>query len=159
MKTKKWYKLDNIGKFYASIKNTRINNIQRVNKIIKITPYKYMNNNMYHARTPEPNLRGRNKLKQKRAKMKINNNFAAKTFIPLNMNYINYNYNNQYSNENIVKNTYDVGYVNKNDCLNLKINNNNESHNISILNNTKISQEKIDRTKQIMAYNNKERNN
>ena len=103
--------------------NTRINNIQRVNKIIKITPYKYMNNNMYHARTPEPNLRGRNKLKQKRAKMKINNNFAAKTFIPLNMNYINYNYNNQYSNENIVKNTYDVGYVNKTDYLNISKNN------------------------------------
>ena len=103
--------------------NTRINNIQRVNKIIKITPYKCMNNNMYHARTPEPNLRGRNKLKQKRAKMKINNNFAAKTFIPLNMNYINYNYNNQYSNENIVKNTYDVGYVNKTDYLNISKNN------------------------------------
>ena len=84
---------------------------------------KYMNNNMYHARTPEPNLRGRNKLKQKRAKMKINNNFAAKTFIPLNMNYINYNYNNQYSNENIVKNTYDVGYVNKTDYLNISKNN------------------------------------
>ena len=101
--------------------NTRINNIQRVNKIIKITPYKYTNHNIYHARTPEPNLRGRNKLKQKRVKMKINDNYAAKTFIPLNMNYINYN--NQYSNENIVKNSYDVGYVNNTDYLNISKNN------------------------------------
>ena len=103
--------------------NVRINNIQRVNKITKITPYKAMNNNIYHARTPEPNLRGRNKLKQKKVKMKINNNYAAKTFIPLDTNYYtNYN-NNQYSNENIVKNAYDVAFVNKTDYLN--INNNN----------------------------------
>ena len=96
--------------------NIKINNIQRVNKIIKITPYKYMNQNIYHAKTPEPNLRGRNKLKQKKVKMKYTNNYDAKTFIPLDMNYTNYN--NQYSNEIKAKNTYDV-YVNKNEYLNV----------------------------------------
>jgi hypothetical protein len=96
--------------------NIKINNIQRVNKIIKITPYKYMNQNIYHAKTPEPNLRGRNKLKQKKVKMKYINNYDAKTFIPLDMNYTNYN--NQYSNEIKAKNTYDV-YVNKNEYLNV----------------------------------------
>ena len=101
--------------------NIRINNIQRVNKIIKITPYKVMNQNVYHARIPEPNLRGRNKLKQKKVKMKLNNHYAAKTFIPLNVDYNNYN--NQYLNENKIKNAYDVGYVNKTEYLNISKNN------------------------------------
>lgn len=35
MKTKKWYKLDNIGKFYASIKNTRIPKVFRYSAILK----------------------------------------------------------------------------------------------------------------------------
>ena len=35
MKTKKWYKLDNIGKFYASIKNTKIPKVFRYSAVLK----------------------------------------------------------------------------------------------------------------------------
>ena len=60
--------------------NIKINNIQNVNRIIKISPYKVPNQNIYHAKTPEPNLRRRNKLKQKKIRA---NNFITKTFIPI----------------------------------------------------------------------------
>ena len=35
MKTKKWYKLDNIGKFYASIKNTKTPKVFRYSAVLK----------------------------------------------------------------------------------------------------------------------------
>ena len=87
--------------------NIKINNIQNVNRIIKISPYKVPNQNIYHARTPEPNLRRRNKLKQKKIKA---NNFITKTFIPINT----YDVNNVQN-----KNTYDINHVNKTEFLNI----------------------------------------
>ena len=87
--------------------NIKINNIQNVNRIIKISPYKVPNQNIYHARTPEPNLRRRNKLKQKKIKA---NNFITKTFIPINT----YDVNNVQN-----KNTHDINHVNKTEYLNI----------------------------------------
>ena len=87
--------------------NIKINNIQNVNRIIKISPYKVPNQNIYHAKTPEPNLRRRNKLKQKKIKA---NNFITKTFIPINT----YDVNNVQN-----KNTYDINHVNKTEFLNI----------------------------------------
>ena len=86
--------------------NIKINNIQNVNRIIKISPYKVVNQNIYHARTPEPNLRRRNKLKQKKMKA---NNFIAKTFIN--------------TNDIQNKNTYDINHVNKTEILSTPKNN------------------------------------
>ena len=86
--------------------NIKINNIQNVNRIIKISPYKVVNQNIYHARTPEPNLRRRNKLKQKKMKA---NNFIAKTFIN--------------TNDILNKNTYDINHVNKTEFLSTPKNN------------------------------------
>ena len=86
--------------------NIKINNIQNVNRIIKISPYKVPNQNIYHAKTPEPNLRRRNKLKQKKMKA---NNFIAKTFIN--------------TNDIQNKNTYDINHVNKTEILNTPKNN------------------------------------
>ena len=88
--------------------NIKINNIQNVNRIIKISPYKVVNQNIYHARTPEPNLRRRNKLKLKQKKMKANN-FIAKTFIN--------------TNDIQNKNTYDINHVNKTEILSTPKNN------------------------------------
>ena len=65
--------------------NIKINNIQKINRIIKISPYKMVNQRLYHAKTPEPNLRKRNKLKQRKNKA---NNFKTRTFIQLNTNNI-----------------------------------------------------------------------
>ena len=87
--------------------NIKINNIQNVNRIIKISPYKVPNQNIYHAKTPEPNLRRRNKLKQKKIRA---NNFITKTFIPINT----YDVNNVQN-----KNTYDINHVNKTEFLNI----------------------------------------
>ena len=86
--------------------NIKINNIQNVNRIIKIRPYKVVNQNIYHARTPEPNLRRRNKLKQKKMKA---NNFIAKTFIN--------------TNDIQNKNTYDINHANKTEILSTPKNN------------------------------------
>ena len=86
--------------------NIKINNIQNVNRIIKISPYKVVNQNIYHARTPEPNLRRRNKLKHKKMKP---NNFIAKTFIN--------------TNDIQNKNTYDINHVNKTEILSTPKNN------------------------------------
>ena len=86
--------------------NIKINNIQNVNRIIKISPYKVVNQNIYHARTPEPNLRRRNKLKQKKMKA---NNFIAKTFIN--------------TNDIQNKNAYDINHVNKTEILSTPKNN------------------------------------
>ena len=77
--------------------NIKINNIQKINRIIKISPYKMVNQRLYHAKTPEPNLRKRNKLKQRKNKA---NNFKTRTFIQLNTNNIqNINTHNA-NNEN-----------------------------------------------------------
>ena len=92
--------------------NIKINNIQKVNRVIKIRPYKVVDQKLYHARTPEPNLRRRNKLKQKKIRPKANN-FNAKTFIPINTN----------TNDSQNKITYDVNYVNKTEYLNTPQNN------------------------------------
>jgi len=86
--------------------NIKINNIQNVNRIIKISPYKVVNQNIYHARTPEPNLRRRNKIKQKKMKA---NNFITKTFIN--------------TNDILNKNTYDINHVNKTEFLSTPKNN------------------------------------
>ena len=99
--------------------NIQINRIQNINRIIKISPYKVMNNRLYHAKTPEPNLRKRNKLKQKRVRYKANK-INTKTFMPLNTKYITNN------------NDYGVNYVNKTDYLNIP--NNNKYININSIN-------------------------
>ena len=86
--------------------NIRINNIHKINKITKITPYNPLNQNIYYSKTPEPNLPRRNRLKQKRIKNRLNNNYIAKTFIPLNTNPV------------LETNIYKPNYVNKTEYLN-----------------------------------------
>ena len=86
--------------------NIRINNIQRVNKDIKTNNYQILQPKIYISKTPEPNLRGRNKLKQKKVRIKLNN-YNGKTFIPLNTNIIqtNNNYNTNLVNKTKYLNT------------------------------------------------------
>ena len=94
--------------------NIRINNIQKINKVTKITSYKPLNHNIYYSKTPEPNLPQRTRLKQTRIKNKYNNNYIAKTFIPLNTNQVlkTYIYKSNYVNKTEYLNTPKYNYIN-----------------------------------------------
>ena len=65
------------------------NNIQQVNKPYIFPKITYYQNNEIKAKTPEPNLRRKKKLKKKNPKGKIIK-YNIKTFIPLKQSEINY---------------------------------------------------------------------
>ena len=86
--------------------NIKINNIQKINRVIKIRPYKIIDSKIYSSRTPEPILRKKIKLKQKKIKTRVNN-FNVRSFIPLNIN------------DGQTKVSYNSNYVNKTEYLNI----------------------------------------
>ena len=86
--------------------NIKINNIQKINRVIKIRPYKIIDSKIYSSRTPEPILRKKIKLKQKKIKTRVNN-FNVRCFIPININ------------DGQTKVSYNSNYVNKTEYLNI----------------------------------------
>ena len=95
-----------------SLINLRINNIKQVSRPIVLPQIPYYNPYEIKAKTPEPNLRGRKKLKKKHSKLKgKSDNYNIKTFIPLKQNLINNNYklnNINYKNlNNIIPSPYE----------------------------------------------------
>ena len=121
--------------------NIKINNIQRINKIINITPYKGIKNKIYHAKTPEPNIRGRNKPKNKKIKLRFTNDIT-RAYFPLNTNQnqnnITYIGNNDYKTENL--NLANKFYINSfnNNIPQANNNSNNFSNQISNTNYSRI---------------------
>ena len=136
--------------------NIKINNIQRINKIINITPYKGIKNKIYHAKTPEPNIRGRNKPKNKKIKLRFTNDIT-RAYFPLNTNQnqnnITYIGNNDYKTENL--NLANKFYINSfnNNILQANNNSNNFSNQISNTNYSKIINYCPIKTKNSNQYN------
>ena len=94
--------------------NIKINNIQKINRIIKVRPYKAIDSKIYYSRTPEPNLRGRNKLKQKKIKTRAHY-FKPRTFISINTNDDQTKvYNSNYMNKTEYLNVPKINYINLN---------------------------------------------
>ena len=119
--------------------NIKINNIQRINKIINITPYKGIKNKIYHAKTPEPNIRGRNKPKNKKIKLRFTNDIT-RAYFPLNTNQnqnnITYIGNNDYKTENLnLANKFYINSFNNN----IPQANNNSNNFINQISNTNYS--------------------
>ena len=136
--------------------NIKINNIQRINKIINITPYKGIKNKIYHAKTPEPNIRGRNKPKNKKIKLRFTNDIT-RAYFPLNTNQnqnnITYIGNNDYKTENL--NLANKFYINSFNNNIPQVNNNsiNFSNQISNINYSKIINYCPIKTKNSNQYN------
>jgi hypothetical protein len=136
--------------------NIKINNIQRINKIINITPYKGIKNKIYHAKTPEPNIRGRNKPKNKKIKLRFTNDIT-RAYFPLNTNQnqnnITYIGNNDYKTENL--NLANKFYINSfnNNIPQANNNSNNFSNQISNTNYSKIINYCPIKTKNSNQYN------
>jgi hypothetical protein len=136
--------------------NIKINNIQRINKIINITPYKGIKNKIYHAKTPEPNIRGRNKPKNKKIKLRFTNDIT-RAYFPLNTNQnqnnITYIGNNDYKTENL--NLANKFYINSfnNNIPQANNNSNNFSNQISNTNYSRIINYCPIKTKNSNQYN------